>query len=162
MLFRIGRFTQPLGIALCFSFVGNFALGQENAGRFLEQIPEVMESVNANQETSGETQDYKKFLAMGPKAKWIWGASDDRNYILTRSFTVESVKQAILSSSCDNHQKLSLNGKLVGESSEWSSAMQADVTSLLRPGENKLVVEARNDGGPAAFVLKLAIQKSNG
>ncbi len=162
MLFRIGRFTKPFGVALCFSFVGNFALGQENTGRFLEQIPQVMESINATQGTPGETPDYKKFLAIGPRAKWIWGASDNRNYILTRTFTVESVKQAILSSSCDNHQKLSLNGKLVGESSEWSSAMQADVTSLLRPGENKLVVEARNDGGPAAFVLKLAIQKSDG
>ncbi len=92
----------------------------------------------------------------GPVPSWIWGASVDENYILTKQFDAGSVTIAKLKVSADNHVILSLNGKQIAASDEWNEPAEADVTKLLKD-KNELVAEVRNDGGPAGLVFKLAM-----
>lgn len=92
----------------------------------------------------------------GPVPSWIWGASVDQDYTLTKQFNAGSVTIAKLKVSADNHVVLSLNGKQIAASDEWNEPVEADVTKLLKD-KNELVAEVRNDGGPAGFVFKLAM-----
>ena len=92
----------------------------------------------------------------GPVPSWIWGASVDENYNLTKQFDAGSVTIAKLKVSADNHVILYLNGKQIAASDEWAEPAEADVTKLLKD-KNELVAEGRNDGGPAGLVFKLAM-----
>ena len=69
----------------------------------------------------------EKFNA-GPVPSWIWGASFDQNYTLTKQFEAGAVSSAKLKVSADNHVVLFLNGKQVASSDEWEEPAEADVT----------------------------------
>ena len=105
--------------------------------------------------------DWAKRFAGGPVPQWIWGATPTKNYNLRVSFEAKDVKVARLKVSADNHVVLFLNGKQVAASDEWSEGAEADVTALLQE-KNELVAEVKNDGGVAAFVLKLAMTNDKG
>ena len=97
----------------------------------------------------------EKFNA-GPVPSWIWGASFDQNYTLTKSFEAGNVSSAKLKVSADNHVVLFLNGKQVASSDEWQEPAEADVTALIKD-KNELVAHVKNDGGVAGLVFKLAL-----
>ena len=105
--------------------------------------------------------DWAKRFTGGPVPLWVWGATPNKNYTLRTSFEANDVKAAKVKTSADNHVVLFLNGKQVAASDEWSEAAEADVTKLLKE-KNELVAEVRNDGGPAAFVCKLAMVTDKG
>ncbi len=92
----------------------------------------------------------------GPVPSWIWGASINQDYTLTKQFEAGSVTTAKLKVTADNHVVLYLNGKQVAASDEWQEPAEADVTKLLKD-KNELVAEVRNDGGAAGLVFKLAM-----
>ncbi|HET6881346.1 MAG TPA: c-type cytochrome [Pirellulales bacterium] len=97
----------------------------------------------------------------GPKPSWIWGGSNDRNYVLMTTFMGGS-KVARLKASADNKMTLYLNGHRVASSDNWQTPVEVDVQKHLQPGENTLLAEVQNEGGPAGFVLKLSLAMPDG
>lgn len=163
MRYAFVRSTRLFYFTSCLTLLCSTALAQEKVGNIYEQNVEVMKSVVSTATNTEAPVNYSQLLSNGPKAKWIWGENDDRNYFFTKKFKTTDVRRAILASSCDNFHKLTLNGNLVGQSNNWSEAMQADVTLMLvKSGDNEIVVDAKNEGGPAAFVFKLVLEDSQG
>lgn len=101
-------------------------------------------------------------FAGGVVPKWIWGPNNAQNYVLRTSVELSDVKSARLKASCDNVGTVFINGKRVASSSEWQEPMDVDVTASIVPGKNLIEAEVANEGGIAAFVLKLAALKNNG
>ena len=100
-----------------------------------------------------------------PRPDWIWdatGTSSSQPIYLQKQFNVTGkVTAAALFTVCDNTMKIWVNGKMVGESSEWSAPIQKDIAKLLVPGVNSIAVQAANQGGPAGFTLKLVVKQQN-
>lgn len=97
----------------------------------------------------------------GPRPTWIWGENEDRNYALKTSFAGGS-KSARLQATADNRVTIYLNGRRVAEGDTWQSPVELDVQKYVQPGENVLLAEVRNEGGPAGFVLKLTLTMPDG
>ena len=98
----------------------------------------------------------------GPVPKWIWGDDNNANYFLQTTFMSTNVNAALLKASCDNVGTVFINGKQVATSSEWQQPMSADVTAHVVDGVNTVSAKVSNQGGIAAFVLKLALQDADG
>jgi len=101
-------------------------------------------------------------FASGAVPKWIWGADNDKNYVLRTTVELAGIKSARLKASCDNVGTVFINGTRVASSSEWQEPMDADVTASMVPGKNVIEAEVANEGGVAAFVLKLAVLTNDG
>ena len=101
-------------------------------------------------------------FAEGVVPKWIWGSNNGQNYVLQTSIELSNVKSARLKASCDNVGTVFINGKQVASSSEWQEPMDADVTASIVSGKNVIEAEVANEGGVAAFVLKLAVLTNDG
>lgn len=113
-------------------------------------------------------------LQKGPIPQWIWGADQTRNYVLRRKFTGKAASsagdaakpaqgaRAWLKASCDNKAVIELNGQKVGSCLEWAEPVEVEVTRHLRDGDNVLTAAVSNEGGPAAFVLKLVVVDADG
>jgi len=97
-------------------------------------------------------------FASGTTPKWIWGPDNNSQYVLRKAVDLTNVKAARLKASCDNAGTVFVNGKRVGASSEWQQPMDADVAAALVEGANIIEAEVENQGGVAAFVLKLVVQ----
>ena len=97
------------------------------------------------------------------EAQWIWTAKNNVTNQQTWARTVIDLKEvptkALLLASADNHIEVWVNGQPAGKSDEWAEAAQTDVTKFLKPGRNTISVLARNDGGIAALVVRLASGK---
>ncbi|MCA9202752.1 MAG: heme-binding protein, partial [Planctomycetales bacterium] len=100
-------------------------------------------------------------LAKGPKVSWIWGADANTNYLLRAEFQ-GSAKVARVKATCDNVMTLFINGQRVASHDNWQTPIEADVTKHLKAGTNEVVAEVANQGGIAAFALKLAVQREDG
>ena len=99
----------------------------------------------------------------GPAPAWIWGAKNDDHYFFRKTFVAPAgVKLAQLRITCDNRFTAYLNGQQVASGEEWQEPVDADLTAGIRRGENELLIDARNDGGVAALILKLVLTKRNG
>jgi putative heme-binding domain-containing protein len=113
----------------------------------------------------GSTALAADFPMEKPRADWIWdatGTSSSKPIYLQKQFNVTGkVSSATLYSVCDNTVTVWVNGKLVGESGEWSTPIQKDVAKNLVPGVNTIAVKAANQGGPAGFTLKLVVKQQN-
>ena len=94
--------------------------------------------------------------------KWIWGPDNDARYVLRTTVELADISAARLRASCDNVGAVFINGKRVGGSSEWQEPVDADVASALVNGKNVIEAEVENQGGAAAFVLKLVVQPAAG
>ena len=129
-----------------------------------QQKPEIAASqvVGAQEEPKKEERTSNQVLQQGPKPRWIWGASDAKDYYLRTTFDGSNVKSAALMASCDNAMVVFVNGTRVAQGSEWSQAARANVTKHIKSGENELLVKAENQGGPAGFILKLALTSAKG
>ncbi|MGB0741182.1 MAG: heme-binding protein, partial [Planctomycetaceae bacterium] len=94
-----------------------------------------------------------------PETHWIWGSDDNRKYTISREFEIAGdIQAARLSASCDNACAVFVNGKRVGGGTEWAQPFDADVKKHLQTGLNKIHAEVENQGGVAAFVLKMAVR----
>ncbi|MFM7042900.1 MAG: heme-binding protein, partial [Planctomycetaceae bacterium] len=94
-------------------------------------------------------------------APWIWGADADREYRLVRSFR-GPVRSAMLVATCDNRMALSINGTQVGSSGSWERPVRVDLTPHVRDGDNELVAEVGNAGGPSGFSCRLVLTAADG
>lgn len=134
--------------------------------RIWKQVPELQPGVTPSAvpvpEINTPPEISEADFQKGPVPKWIWGEDNDKNYVLQVRFRVESVETALLRASCDNVGSVFVNGRQVASSSEWQEPMSAIVTKTLVPGENVIEAEVSNQGGVAAFVLKLAWHDAQG
>lgn len=98
----------------------------------------------------------------GPTPDWIWGPDNNQSYRLQTTFDAENVTAARVVASADNVGTVFINGKQVASGSEWAEPMSADVTKHIRNGTNQITAVVENQGGVAAFVLKLVLQHADG
>ncbi|MBM4023550.1 MAG: heme-binding protein, partial [Planctomycetes bacterium] len=94
-------------------------------------------------------------------AAWIWGAADGRGYKLTKTFPGGG-RRAVLVATADNQMRVSLNGQEIAVSDNWEQPVTVEVGDRLRDGDNELVAEVANDGGPAGFSCRLEIVAADG
>lgn len=99
-------------------------------------------------------------------AKWIWAreTADHQTVYFLRSFNVAGeIRSATLRATCDDAFKAFLNGQeLVSASGFQKVVLLTDLAAKLRQGENTLLVEGTNGGGPAGLVLDLEVVTSQG
>ncbi|MGV3483881.1 MAG: DUF1549 domain-containing protein, partial [Planctomycetaceae bacterium] len=110
----------------------------------------------------GET-DANSISGLDLQAKWIWGDSAAQGKTpaageaisLRKSFTLEDVVErggAVIT--CDNGFELYVNGREVGRGDDWTQPQAIALHTLLKKGDNQLVVIASNAGsGPNAAGL---------
>ena len=104
-------------------------------------------------------------------AQWIWadenGVDPTTNApagkrFFVKKFTLaesDQIEQATGLISADNQFQLVVNGKVAGQGQNWQQPTTVDFTSLLKTGENVLVIEAANDAGSGAINAAGAIGK---
>ena len=131
------------------------------------QKPEVQEAAARGADTSEPPAEKKATISdaefhSGANPKWIWGSDNNVSYELSTTFNASNISEAILKASCDNVGSVFVNGKQVATSNEWQEPMSANVAQHLKEGPNTITAKVANQGGVAAFVLKLAMKDSAG
>jgi putative membrane-bound dehydrogenase-like protein len=103
-------------------------------------------------------------------ARWVWDEPDantveqsnDPRY-LRRTFTLPGkAVQADLWITADNHYTVYVNGIKVGADGEWQTVEKYDVAKHLVAGKNVLAIVAKNQGGPAGVIARLAGKTADG
>jgi lysophospholipase L1-like esterase len=97
-------------------------------------------------------------------ADWVWSngtPGEQETAYLRKSFDLKQTGAAEVSVAADNSYELFVNGKLVGQGSEWSTAERFDITPLLKVGKNVIAVRATNAGGPGACMLSGNVKNGN-
>ena len=98
------------------------------------------------------------------ETQWIWASKNNvsnQQVWLRGSFEVGKLpSKAELVASADNHCKVWINGKEVGGSDDWEQPVRANLNGHLKAGRNTIAVLARNDGGVAAFALRVTAGKA--
>jgi putative heme-binding domain-containing protein len=98
------------------------------------------------------------------ETQWIWASKNNvtnQQVWLRGTFEVGKLPaKAELIASADNHCKVWINGKEVGGSDDWEQPVRANLNGHLKAGRNTIAVLARNDGGVAAFVLRVTAGKT--
>ena len=104
--------------------------------------------------------------------QWVWFNEGDptadapaETRYFRRVFTVDQaadrpIDAAELEITADNAYTVWLNGAEVGKGADWKVVDHFDVKEHLLHGKNVLAVEARNDGGPAGLMVRLAYAPS--
>jgi putative heme-binding domain-containing protein len=131
------------------------------------EVQEAVERGVESTETETPETDLKSEISdlefnSGPNAQWVWGDDNQSDYVLKTTFNAANVKSARLKASCDNVGTVFINGKQVATSDAWAQGMSADVTKHLSAGKNTISAKVSNQGGIAAFVLKLAMKEADG
>jgi putative heme-binding domain-containing protein len=134
-----------------------------SAGETFTQVPEIMPASEraAAAVADAANKAVSDPYAEGPEAKWIWGPDDNKNYTLRKVFTAKA-KSARLKTTADNACTVWINGQRVASSDAWATAVEADVTKYLKSGENVLEAKVENQGGPAAYILKMVVTTEDG
>ncbi|HET6424553.1 MAG TPA: c-type cytochrome [Planctomycetaceae bacterium] len=127
------------------------------AGEMFTQAAEIAPTIH----DSGTPVEPTAPLPAGVNAEWIWGANDDKTYFVKTTFTGGS-KSARLRAAADNSTVLFLNGKKVGDNDSWNTPSEFDVQKFLKDGENELLAEVKNAGGPAGFLAVLTLVRPDG
>ena len=98
--------------------------------------------------------------------KWIWSqkqAQDGEKATFRTVIQISGeVKSAKLNFTCDNGATAFLNGSKVAKNPDWNKPTQANLKSLLKPGENELRFEAANEGSMAGLIATVEIQTKDG
>ena len=100
--------------------------------------------------------------ALAQEPMWIWksGKITTEKANFKKSINLKTKpKKADLTISCDNGFTLLINGKKVANSSMWERPVKLNAAKFLKAGDNELLVNARNEGQMAGFVMSLKIGK---
>jgi putative heme-binding domain-containing protein len=104
--------------------------------------------------------------ASGAAPQWLWSSPRAREgevVALERRFDAPSQPaKATLRATADDHLRVYVNGELALSSDEWWWPGEADVTKLVRAGENVVTAIAKNDGGAAATWIELVLDGERG
>ncbi|MBW3595694.1 MAG: c-type cytochrome [Planctomycetes bacterium] len=102
-------------------------------------------------------------LGGGPAPEWIWGPDENRDYVFRKTFKLPGrVRTALLVAACDNRMTVFVNGRRVASGDSWQQPVRIELQRQLKPGENVLVVEGANEGGPAGLAAKLVLTPRSG
>lgn len=158
-MFLRNRLLLVLGGLLIVLQSDLFALEKE----VYTQTPEVLTSSGTKDVPTAATAKTKRGndFSGGPNPFWIWGASNNSKYVLTKAFDFNGGKGKV-KFSCDNIVKMKINGQDIGKSSEWQTPVEVDVSKVLKAGTNTLEAFVENEGGAAGFVFKMVLTSSDG
>jgi Protein of unknown function (DUF1549)/Protein of unknown function (DUF1553)/Planctomycete cytochrome C len=98
----------------------------------------------ANENASGRTPQVQV------EARWVWSRADAEHdpggrILVRKVIKLDKLpKSALAVATCDNELVLYVNGKKVGQSVAWNKPVSADVTKLLKVGDNVIAAEATN------------------
>ncbi|MFO0905958.1 MAG: c-type cytochrome [Pirellulales bacterium] len=128
----------------------------------LAQLPELADAMERGGRAAAVAKPAgEEKLSAGPTPQWIWGPQAQRNYFARAEFA-GGTKSAVLRVSCDNVFTLWVNGQKVAAGDNWQEPATVDIQKYVKPGPNELVAELGNQGGIAAFLLKLALVAPTG
>jgi hypothetical protein len=91
-----------------------------------------------------------KAPAIPVEARWVWSHADASRdpggrILIRKVIKLDKVpKSALVVATCDNEVVLYVNGKKVGQSDAWNKPVSADVSKLLKVGDNVIAAEATN------------------
>ena len=92
--------------------------------------------------------------------EWIWhpnnGAKpgDDEVRYFRKTFKVDgALRRATIAVAADNRFVAYVNGRKVGEGSDWKEYQRFDIVRNLKQGENVVAIEARNEGSAAGLIV---------
>lgn len=109
------------------------------------------------------------FLMTFPAAaapQWIWTSKDAKDGEKATFRTTFKLSGAALTAqllfTCDNGATAYLNGAKVADNPDWTSPTKADLSKLLKTGDNELRFDARNEGSVAGLVGTLKIMTMDG
>jgi len=102
-----------------------------------------------------------------PAPVWVWRTDNPTGnepiYLRQKFEVAGSIKAARLYFTCDNRATVWINGKDAGTATDWGNpVMTIDAKKFIQTGTNQIAVQAKNNGGVAAFVLKLEIETADG
>lgn len=103
--------------------------------------------------------------ADAPVAQWIWlgGGENSLQVAFRKSFAITGdVKEARIAATCDNGFTLSVNGQKALSGTAWERLETADITKLVKSGDNLITVDAMDEGGLAGFVARIDVTDKSG
>jgi signal transduction histidine kinase len=120
--------------------------------------------VRADLTSSANRRSLEASYGVGP---WIWDEQtrDRQECHFVRQFEIprgKKILKATLRTCADNFYSLYLDGRQIGQGSDWRVLIEYDVSLLLTPGEHTIAVQAVNDFDVAGFVFGLRIDFQDG
>jgi putative heme-binding domain-containing protein len=102
-----------------------------------------------------------------PITSWIWKSKNPgatEKVFFRREFQLPpDVTSAAITVTCDNRNRLIVNGEELGISGDWFAPRNYDVLAHLKPGaRNIIAVEALNEGGSAGLALRFRATLKDG
>ncbi|KAA0140147.1 DUF1080 domain-containing protein [Gimesia chilikensis] len=143
-------------------------LAGKEAQAVLKAAVENTKKAPANKTSSTKNKKDKfDWVSAKPVPGWIWktdNPTDNAPIYLRKQFEVANqIKAARLYFTCDNRATVWINGKDAGTATDWKNpVMLSDARKLVQTGLNQIAVKANNNGGVAAFILKLEIETADG
>jgi putative heme-binding domain-containing protein len=95
-----------------------------------------------------------------PVAQWIWLGGNENSLQVAFRKTVSipgEMKEARIAATCDNGFTLSINGQKALSGNAWERIESADITKLLKVGDNLITVDAMDEGGAAGFIARIDV-----
>lgn len=144
-------------------------LAGDEAAQVLKVAVENKKKAPASKKTTSKSKKSGRFdwVSEKPAPVWVWRTNNptgNEPIYLRQKFDVAGpVKAARLYFTCDNRATVWINGKDAGTATDWGNpVMQSDAKKLIQTGVNQIAVQAKNNGGVAAFVLKLEVETADG
>ena len=102
-----------------------------------------------------------------PRPEWIWAAGprdSAQTVFLRKEFQVSGrVLRAGFCGAVDfTDAAVSLNGRLIGEITDYGLPLGTDVARWLQKGPNVLAVRCQSSGGPSAIAIRLKLELGDG
>lgn len=142
-------------------------LAGDEAAAVLKAAVENKKKAPASKKTTSKKRIRFDWVSEKPAPVWVWRTKNptgNEPIYLRQKFEVAGpIKAAKLYFTCDNRATVWINGKDAGTATDWGNpVMLSDAKKLIQTGTNQIAVQARNNGGVAAFVLKLEIETADG
>jgi putative heme-binding domain-containing protein len=107
--------------------------------------------------------------AAAKEAEWIWSAAYEKELapqgdcFFRKSFNLGAPQHGAIHIACDDKYELYVNGRHVGNGSNWKALDSYDVTKYLLQGINTVAVKAANsEGSSAGLVARVVVQQQGG
>jgi signal transduction histidine kinase len=131
---------------------------------FCENVSAQTYALTKPQKVTPEAEKVIKQLGLG---SWIWTTNFGEKQICRfwKSFSIpenDHIRQALLRITADNSYHLYLDGRDIGDGSNWKSLTEYDLTFLLTPGTHVMAIEAFNDGREAGVLMGMQVSFASG
>ncbi|WP_299459463.1 family 16 glycoside hydrolase [uncultured Gimesia sp.] len=146
-------------------------LAGDEAAAALKAAVENTKKATPSKKTAAASKSKKAnqfdWVSEQPTPVWVWRTdkptANDPIYLRQKFEVPDAIKAARLYFTCDNGATVWINGKDAGTATDWGNPiMLSDAKKFVQTGTNQIAVQAKNNGGVAAFVLKLEIETADG